>query len=159
MSSQKRQLFHDLTAEVRRSQAATLRFDRAVADAVGLNLTDMSCLDVLGQRGPLTAGQLAEHTGLTSGAMTTAIDRLEAAGYARRVRDDRDRRRVVVELTRQARALDGFYAEHERLAEQLFRQLTIEQMELLLRFTRVGSELNERRAAELEAQTRARSEL
>ena len=105
MSSDKRAIFSELISEVRRSQAATQRFDRAVAEAVGLNLTDMGCIDVLSQHGPMTAGQLALQTGLSSGAMTTAIDRLESAGYARRVRDQRDRRRVLVELTEAARHL------------------------------------------------------
>jgi DNA-binding MarR family transcriptional regulator len=157
MSSDKRQLFEELVAEVRRSQAATLRFDRAVAEAVGLNLTDMSCLDVLSQTGPLTAGQLAARTGLSSGAMTTAIDRLELAGYARRVRDDQDRRRVMVELTHAAAALDGFYTEHDRLGEREFREHTTEQLQILLRFVRIGRELNERRAAEVEQETRTRA--
>ena len=78
MSSHKQQIFAELLAEVRRSQSATARFDRAVGDAVGLNLTDMGCLDFLGQQGPVTAGRLAELTGLSSGAMTNRIDRVEA---------------------------------------------------------------------------------
>src|SRR3979490_3402685 len=99
MSSRKRKVFEELIYEVRRSQAATDRFDQAVADAIGLNRTDMRCLDVLSREGPVTAGRLAEATGLTSGAMTTALDRLERAGYARRTRDATDRRRVLVEAT------------------------------------------------------------
>lgn len=157
MSSDKRALFHELVFEVRRSQAATARFDRAVANAVGLNLTDMSCLDHLSQEGPLTAGQLAERTGLSSGAMTTAIDRLELAGYVRRLRDENDRRRVVVELTDEAAQLDAFYTEHERLSRQLYEEYTAEEMRILLGFIRRGREFNERQAAVVEAQTQARA--
>ena len=102
MPRPKRQVFDELIDEVRRSQEATARFDQAVADAIGMNRTDMRCLDVLEREGPITAGALAEATGLTSGAMTTALDRLERAGYARRVRDRGDRRRVLVELTPKA---------------------------------------------------------
>ena len=72
--------------------------DERVARALRINLTDLRCLDVLGQRGPLTAGQLAEAMHLSTGAITTLVDRLERAGYARRVRDTVDRRRVLVEL-------------------------------------------------------------
>ena len=156
MSSQKRALFQELIAEVRRSQAATARFDRAVADALGLNLTDMGCLDVLGQDGPMTAGQLAERTGLSSGAMTTAIDRLELAGYANRIRDESDRRRVVVELTDKASDIYTYYAGHAELSERLYGEYTADQISLLLGFVRRGRAFNEDRAAELEAVTRAR---
>ncbi len=150
MSRHKREVFEELVDEIRRSQNATARFDQAVADAAGVNRTDMRCIDVLGREGPMTAGQLAEKTGLSTGAMTTALDRLERAGYARRVRDPADRRRVRVELTEAVRQLDSFYAEHGRLAERLYRRYDLPQMELLLEFVRDGSEFNERQAALLE---------
>ena len=102
MSSDKRQVFDELITEVRRSQNATDRFDQAVADALGLNRTDMRCLDIIEREGPVPAGRLAEETGLTSGAITTVLDRIERAGYARRVSDASDRRRVLVELTPKA---------------------------------------------------------
>src|ERR671932_2430246 len=98
MSSRKRELFTELLSEVRMSHNATDRFDQAVADALGVNRTDMRCIDVLEREGPVTAGRLAEATGLTTGAITTVIDRLERAGMARRTRDPDDRRRVLVEL-------------------------------------------------------------
>jgi DNA-binding MarR family transcriptional regulator len=156
MSSTKRELFLTLVDEVRRSQSATARFDRAVADAVGINTTDMRCLDVLSRRGGITAGQLAEETGLSSGAMTTAIDRLEVAGLVSRGRDPGDRRRVVVTPTEQARGLDRFYAEHAQLGESLYRSRTLAELELLIDFVRTGRELNQRRAEELEADNAAR---
>lgn len=145
-----------MIAEVRRSQAATARFDRAVAGALGLNLTDMACLDFLSQRGAMTAGRLAELSGLSSGAMTAALDRLERAGYARRVRDARDRRRVLVELTDKVGELDSFYAEHASLADTLYDEYTTEQLQLLLQFIRRGREFNELRAAEVERTGKAR---
>src|SRR6266498_2340208 len=156
MSRRKRQVFEELIDEVRRSQSATDRFDQAVADAIGLNRTDMRCLDVIDREGPVTAGRLAEETGLTTGAITTVLDRLERAGYARRVRDPADRRRVFVELTPEAfRGSGDLYGEHAALAERAYRRYTEEQLELLLEFVREGRELNEREAAKLEARTRA----
>ena len=70
-----------------------------MAGRVGLNPTDMECLGFLhlSVAGPTTAGQLAEETGLTTGAITAVIDRLERAGFARRADDPHDRRRVLVE--------------------------------------------------------------
>ncbi|HEY2160565.1 MAG TPA: MarR family transcriptional regulator [Solirubrobacteraceae bacterium] len=155
MSRHKRQVYEELIDEVRRSQSATDRFDQAVADALGLNRTDMRCIDVLQRVGPLTAGQLADATGLTSGAMTTALDRLERAGYARRTRDAGDRRRVVVELTPKVLAdAMGFYSDHQAEAERLYARYTEPELELLLQFVRAGREFNELHAAQLELRNR-----
>jgi DNA-binding MarR family transcriptional regulator len=152
MSSRKRELFEQLMLEIRASQNATDRFDQAVADTLGLNRTDMRCVDILDRGGGLTAGQLAQVTGLTTGAVTTVIDRLEAAGYARRVRDTEDRRRVHVELTERAREAAGdFYGEHAELAERLYDRYTTDEIELLLDFVKGGREFNDHKAAELEA--------
>ncbi|HEY5316631.1 MAG TPA: MarR family transcriptional regulator, partial [Solirubrobacteraceae bacterium] len=151
MSSNKRQVFETLIDEVRRSQGATQRFDQAVADALGLGRTDMRCLDVLQREGPIAAGQLAEATGLTTGAMTAAIDRLERAGYARRVRDAGDRRRVLVELTsKAAQAVGAFFSEHIAESERLYQRYTEPELELLLEFVRNSREFNERHAARVE---------
>src|SRR5690348_12113805 len=155
--SEKRRLFVELVDEIRRSQGATDRFDSAVADALGLNRTDMRCVDALERTGPMTAGQLAEATGLTSGAMTTALDRLERAGFVRRIRDDQDRRRVLVQITDEAHAMAGqFYAGHVTMSERLFREHTAEEIELLLTVTRRGRRYNEERATEVEQENRAR---
>jgi DNA-binding MarR family transcriptional regulator len=149
-------VFEELITEVRRSQTATDRYDQAVADALGVNRTDMRCLDLLEREGPASAGALAEGCGLTSGAMTAALDRLERAGYVRRVRDTGDRRRVLVELTPTAQGIGGrFYAEHAELSEQVFERYSAPQLELLLEFVRRGREFNEQHAARLEAQNRA----
>jgi DNA-binding MarR family transcriptional regulator len=155
LTSRKRQLFEELVYEVRRSQVATDRYDDAVAEAIGLNRTDMRCLDVIQREGPVPAGRLAEETGLTTGAITTVLDRLERAGFARRTRDPADRRRVLVELAPEARGgAAGYYGEHMAHGERLFRRYSEEQLRLLLEFTREGRELNEREAAKLEARRR-----
>jgi DNA-binding MarR family transcriptional regulator len=80
----------------RELSTAVVLFHQAVAERMGLNATDFKCLDVLAQQGPLTAGRLAEVLGLTGGAITGVIDRLETAGFVQRERDPDDRRRVVV---------------------------------------------------------------
>jgi len=87
---------------LRRVSAQSVLLSDAVADHVGLNSTDLECLDLLFLAGPTTAGQLAEHTGLTTGAMTAVIDRLERATLVRRSHDSTDRRRVLVEVRPQA---------------------------------------------------------
>ena len=72
-------------------------FSQAVAERLGLAGTDVECLDVLLLEGRLTVGRLAELTGLTTGSATRMVDRLEQAGFVRRVADPADRRRVLVE--------------------------------------------------------------
>lgn len=80
----------------RELSARTLMFHAAIAERVGLSATEHKALDLLSRSGSLTAGQLAEVTGLTTGAITGLIDRLEKVGFVRRERDSSDRRKVVI---------------------------------------------------------------
>jgi DNA-binding MarR family transcriptional regulator len=82
----------------RQLSAATIMFHQAVADRFGLNPTDHKCMDLLFTKGPMTAGELADVTGLTTGAITGVIDRLEKIGFVRREDDPSDRRRVIVRV-------------------------------------------------------------
>jgi predicted transcriptional regulator len=75
--------------------AAVVVFHDLVGRCLGVSATDRKCLDLL-SRGAVTAGELARFTGLTTGAITGIIDRLVKAGYAERVSDPGDRRRVLV---------------------------------------------------------------
>jgi DNA-binding MarR family transcriptional regulator len=84
---------------VRAYQTAVDNFDQAMADHIGINRTDARCVDLIDQAGGMTAGELAKAAGLTTGAVTAVVDRLEAAGVARRVADPADRRRVRIEVT------------------------------------------------------------
>lgn len=73
--------------------------DHVAADRYGLNLTDMSGLDIVGQAGPISPTHLAHRMGFTTGGITSVLDRLERAGYVRRVADPHDRRRLLIEKT------------------------------------------------------------
>ncbi len=85
-------LMRDLSTE-------TILLHQAIADHLGLGVTDHKCLGFLLDAGePITPGQLATLTGLTTGAITGIVDRLEKAGFVRRKRDPSDRRRVIIEL-------------------------------------------------------------
>lgn len=83
---------------IRRMGAQSVIVSQTVAARFGLNTTDLEGLDLIQLRGQVTAGQLAAATGLTSGAVTALIDRLERAGYVERVDDPADRRRVLVRI-------------------------------------------------------------
>jgi len=105
----KRELVDELIREFRVSGNQDNAFDNLAADRLGINETDLHCLNIIENSGGLTAGQLAIQTGLTNGAVTGVLDRLERAGFARRVADPVDRRRVNVEVT------TAFYEHAERI--------------------------------------------
>ena len=94
----RQQLLDDLDRTLRKVGAQSVLISDLVATRVGLNSTDLECLDLLYLAGVTTAGTLAKHTGLTSGATTAVIDRLERAGFVKRRRDTADRRCVMVEV-------------------------------------------------------------
>jgi DNA-binding MarR family transcriptional regulator len=142
----------ELLAEVRASQVRTDVMDQAAADHLGINRTDYRALDVLDQKGRLTAGELAREMHLTTGAVTSVLDRLERAGYARRVRDPDDRRRVLVEISPEvARAGEQIYGRPED-AFETFATYTEAELEVLLRFMRDGRRWQEERLAALVSQ-------
>jgi DNA-binding MarR family transcriptional regulator len=94
----RRELLQELSRTLGRELSArTIMFHQAVAERLGLNATDHKCLDIARRTEAMTAGALAEHTGLTTGAITGVIDRLERAGFVSRVRDANDRRRVLIQ--------------------------------------------------------------
>lgn len=97
MSTERERVVRELYREIPRMVQETVRFYSAVADQLGMHVTDLNCLGALGYAGPLSAGELASRLGLTTGAVTRVIDRLVAGGYVRRVADPADRRRVVIE--------------------------------------------------------------
>ena len=92
------QIAGEFGAAVRKTGSLMNLVGQAAADRIGINATDLNCLNILSFSGELTAGELARATGLTTASITGVVDRLEKAGFVRRVRDTRDRRRVVVHL-------------------------------------------------------------
>ena len=135
---------------LRASDIANDLLDEEAAGRLGVNRTDHRVLDVLGREGPLSAGRLAERNRLSRPAMTTVIDRLELAGYARRVPDPDDRRRVMVEATPRVmrRALE-IYGPIAELARSRFKRYNRAELELLERFLAEAIELTETELARL----------
>ena len=99
LASDADELIDEVGRRARRAAPAADRLDEAVAVQFGLNRTDLRCLGIIYRRGRVTAGELAEESGLSPGAITTVLDRMERSGYANRV-DPADRRRVLVDLDR-----------------------------------------------------------
>jgi DNA-binding MarR family transcriptional regulator len=90
-------LIAELIGALRVNSGHAVLMHARIGEQLGLAPSDHKALDLLQRFGPMTAGQLAGRTGLTSGAITGMLDRLERAGYARRARDPQDRRKVVIE--------------------------------------------------------------
>ncbi|EGP08058.1 hypothetical DNA-binding protein [Bradyrhizobiaceae bacterium SG-6C] len=93
-----------------------------MAAKVGLNTTDLECLDIIQTGELVSAGDIAKKTGLTTGAVTTLLDRLEKAGYVKRQADPNDRRRVLIALRpERLQPLADVYAPLQAAMEALYR--------------------------------------
>jgi DNA-binding MarR family transcriptional regulator len=128
-------------------------FDEALGKVLGLNPTDFRCVDLLDQHGTMSAGALADLSGLSTGAITFLLDRLEHAGYVHRVRDLQDRRRVLVELVPVAKArimeLQAGLFEGWRASAQHF---SVADLQRFIAFLREGTKVYEAQLPVLSAQ-------
>jgi DNA-binding transcriptional ArsR family regulator len=97
--AERRQLEGEFLLALRRAGSVMQLLGQMSAERIGINATDLNCLNIVALTGHLTAGELAAQTGLTTASITAVLDRLEEGGFVRRVRDPRDRRRVMVELS------------------------------------------------------------
>ncbi len=129
----------NLEREQRRAGAQGVLFGQAVAERLGINQSDMETLDLLRWTGPVTAGRLAELTGLTTGAVTRMIDRLERDDYVRREPDPADRRRVIVNLVPEAvERVAPLYASLQRAMSALYQRYSDAELATLLdHFSRI----------------------
>jgi DNA-binding MarR family transcriptional regulator len=142
----KKHLIDELIHEFRVSGNQDDAFDSLAADSLGVSETDLRCLNIIENGGALTAGDLAAQSGLTGGAITGVIDRLERAGFARRVSDPADRRRVRVEVTA------AFYTHAERIwgplaadwHATLAKRFTTDELERITDFIRATNKVGRR---------------
>ena len=144
--SRKQQQVGELVELFRHNGNQDRAFDHLAAELLGVNDTDLDCLNIIERRGGVTAGELAEESGLTTGAVTGVIDRLERAGYARRSADEADRRKVVVEVT------PAFYERAERIWGPMAREwqeliggrFTGDQLDVIAEFLSTTTEIGRR---------------
>lgn len=145
------ELIGDLITRFRVATNRDAAFDKLAAARLGVSVTDLGCLNIVESRHGMTAGELATESGLTTGAVTAVIDRLERAGYARRVRDERDRRKVLVEVTPAfydaARAIWGpVAADWQRALDERF---SAAELATIVAFLTMVDELGKRHAEHL----------
>jgi DNA-binding MarR family transcriptional regulator len=142
----KQELVAELIREFRVSGNNDDAFDGLAAKRLGVGETDLRCLNIVENSSGLSAGELAVQAGLTGGAVTGVIDRLERAGYARRVLDSTDRRRVRVEVTPAfKRAAEGIWGPvaadwHSTLS----KSFTTEELKRITAFLRATNEVARR---------------
>lgn len=97
-TTERRQLTEDFVLAMRRTGSVMHLVSQAAADRIGINATDLNCLNIVALTGAMTAGELAKATGLTTASITGVLDRLEEGGFVSRERDQADRRKVIVQL-------------------------------------------------------------
>ena len=137
--------------EVRRMTAQSVLISQAVSERFGLNSSDLECLDLALLSGGATAGEFAKVTGLTTGAITGVIDRLERAGYVRRERDPTDRRKVVVRARpTMTRRIAPLYDSLQREMTSLWSRYSDEQLALILDFVTRSCDLAVREITKLQ---------
>lgn len=130
----RRQLIDALNLAMRDASGSGVLFSSAVAARLGIASSDLECLDYV-VRGPKTAGELARATGLTTGAITGVIDRLERAGFVRREADPDDRRKVVVKpLAAVKDRVMPLFAPMERAQMAALRSFSDQELAFLLDF-------------------------
>jgi MarR family transcriptional regulator, organic hydroperoxide resistance regulator len=124
----------DLMRAGRETSRLSMVFRYAIAARLGLTVSDLECLDYLADAGSATAGQVAERTNLTTGAVTSMLRRLQQAGYVTAERDPADRRRVIVTLRPERSAeLKRPYEPFAERAERLIEGYSVEEVALLVR--------------------------
>ncbi|SRR5216683_2630951 len=139
-----------LMLALRRSSAAGVLHGQTIARRVGVNSSDLECLDLILMSGPSSAGDIARHTGLTSGAVTGLIDRLERLGLVERTADPADRRKVLVRV-REDRIgpIAQLYAPLEKAMQSLLAGYSKEELKVLIDFSERSGGLLLARVSEL----------
>lgn len=152
-SMEKREaLLEEFAREVRQFNGLGASFFRAAAARLGMNVTDLQVIDILDMTGPATAGQLAELMGLTTGAVTGMIDRLEKSALVHRERDPQDGRKVIVRLNpgeNTLREMSPIFDSVGQAWDQIASRYDDEQLALLVDFLKQSSVLSREETARL----------
>jgi DNA-binding MarR family transcriptional regulator len=147
-------LLEELQEAGRAHSTATIMFHAAMAAHFGLSATDWKCADILERAGPISAGQLAELTGLTTGAVTGLIDRLEKACFARREPDPNDRRRVIIwPMPGDETKITELFTSLLATVDAVTADYSDEELALIVDFMKRAGQMMQQEAVKLRAQT------
>jgi DNA-binding MarR family transcriptional regulator len=149
---------HKLADEIvgslaRRHSTAVVLFHHAVAERLGLGPTDHKCLDLLRERGAMAGSDLSAITGLTSGAITGVVARLERAGYLRREPDPHDGRKQILHLALELAHIQDVIGPLRKDVAALLEHFDTHQLTAIVEFLTRTTDLIYRHAALLRAET------
>jgi DNA-binding MarR family transcriptional regulator len=153
-SGKRKDLEHVVSFQLGRELGARgILFHQAIANLAGVSVTDLKCLDYVDRVGDATAGDLARLTGLTTGAITAAIDRLEKAGLARRERSETDRRKVFIRLCESPAMarIAPFYDALGRESAQMITRYSMRELETIKDFCERCIEMMRRQTEAIQA--------
>jgi DNA-binding MarR family transcriptional regulator len=151
-------LQENLTLRMRRLGTRTVLYQQQVASSLGLYNNDFISIDILHEKGPITAGELSKLTGLTTGSVTALIDRLEKSGYVRRENDPKDRRKVIiVPLYEDKEEVSETYLKLYASMMDLASSYTEEELELITQFLGKASTVLEEQIQHLSSTARSKS--
>lgn len=147
----KKELIGEIQGIERNISTVSLLFHQSVSELAGLTGTDHKYLEVIFSHGPLTAGKLAELTGLTTGAITGVIDRLEREGLVAREKDPNDRRKVVVVIRQEAamQKIGSIFGEVKKKLDLTYAQFSIEELETIKKYLTISYSFFEHQLQEL----------
>lgn len=149
----KKDLMDELNQEVQRTGTLTVLHTNAIAEKIGLSATEFEALDIISRRQPMSAGNLSRCCGLTTGAITGLVDRLERAGFVRRAVDPRDRRRVLLEPIEDPdvnRKVRDLYRPISEMFDSTMKKYTPEQLAFLIELQKTMNDSTERIIADLQ---------
>lgn len=153
ISEHRKKLLDELVEAGRESSNAAVMYHSAMGERLGLGMTEEKTLDLLQRHGPLTAGELSQHTGLAPASVSGLIDRLEAKWLVRRVRDTKDRRRVIVEINWERLAGFGeLFEPFVAAMSGLYDRYTDDELALIVDFLRRSTALQRAATTELRAE-------
>ena len=144
----RQEILQELSQVGREHSDATVLFHATMASLLDLHPTDYKALSMVERLGAMSAGEIAQHSGLAAASVTNLIDRLERKGFVRRVPDPQDRRRVMVEpVIDRVMAARGLFASTQRSLTQLYKHYSDQDLAVIVDFLK-------RNAERLRAETR-----
>jgi DNA-binding MarR family transcriptional regulator len=137
MSSPKAQQVQECSDLMRENSSRMLLLHQRISESLGLGPTDLKCLDLCRGETNVTAGRVAEVTGLTTSSVTAALDRLEGAGFITRERDTADRRKVLVRATgKRGTEVQNAFEPLARITDEVLQDCTTAELDVIARVLR-----------------------
>jgi len=146
------------TLRMRSLGTRTVLYQQYVASSLGLYNNDYLSIDILHEKGPITAGELSKLTGLATGSVTALIDRLEKNGFVRRQTDPKDRRKVIIvpQYEDKEEVSETYDPLHAKMVE-LAASYTAEELKLITEFLGKASDVIEEQIYSLSAAPKCKS--